>query len=431
MWEVIALNRRKSVFLMFLMAVLLCAVGAAFGDYFTGFYLHGVLLACTLWLILSAGAYFQGRNIFLKISGARKITREDHPRLFNIVEEMKIASALPAMPGIYIIDDPAPNAFAAGRSPETAAVAVTTGLLNTLNRNELQGVIAHEIGHVVNRDTLFMSMVGVMVGTVVILAEIARRTLFFGNNRSQTRTSAGKGQAQIIILAAGLALMIISPLLARIIYLAASRKREYLADASAAVYTRFPEGLAAALEKISGSSLKMQKVNAVTAPMFIVNPIKKKSKKKKRDSIFSTHPSSDNRIRILRSMAGGTGYMSYDESFRRVTGHNRPFLPASALQDAAVKPEARDPKKEPAHKTMKPGIDTIILAGTILAQSFPEPNSPASKARETCDALWKSRGYHFITCTCGAVLKIPPELQQSNIPCLRCRRIHPSVNPHN
>lgn len=409
-----------------MMALLLIAAGAIFGQYFADSFTGGLILASIIWMILSIVAYFHGRSLFLAISGAHKIQKDDHPRLFNIVEEMKIASALPAMPEIYIIDDPAPNAFAVGQKPEKAAVAVTSGLLNTLNRDELQGVIAHEIGHVVNRDTLFMSMIGVMLGTVVMLAEIARRTLFFGGGRRRTRSSSGAGQAQIIILVLGLVLMIVAPLLARIIYLAASRKREYLADASAAVYTRYPEGLASALEKISVSPIRMRKVNAVTAPMYIINPIQKLTDT--RDSIFSTHPSSRNRIQILRSMAGGAGYFNYDEAFRRVTGQSRPFLPASALKDQSAQSPARSPGSSagtaPDRKDMARDISGIVLTGAVLTGTLPEPATPAAKARETGDAVWKSRNYHFIDCDCGAVLKVPPDYRRTAVKCLRCHRLH-------
>jgi len=435
-WEIVRANKRKSIFFIFLMAALLMIAGATFGDYFAGSYISGLFLAFAIWTVLSVIAYFQGKRLFLAISGARKIKKEDHPRLFNIVEEMKIASMLPAMPDIYIIDDPAPNAFAVGQKPEKAAVAVTSGLLNRLNRDELQGVVAHEIGHIVNRDTLFMSMLGVMLGAIVMLAEVARRSLFFGGGRRRTRTSSGGGQAQVIIMIIGILLMVLAPLLARMIYLAASRKREYLADASAALFTRYPEGLASALEKISVSPIKMRKTNQVTAPMYIINPIQKL--KSGGDSLFSTHPSTRNRVRVLRTMAGGSGYLDYDNAFRRVTGQNQSLIPRSAregkrahqdsrsgaaggMDKAAAASAGRDGKRDMA------GMMTgAVITGAVLTGASREPETHAGKVRETTDAIWKSKGYTFLDCDCGATLKIPPDYRRTEVKCLRCHRKHPA-----
>jgi heat shock protein HtpX len=433
-WEIIQANKRKSFFLALLMAGLLMAIGAASGEYFAGSYMIGLVFALVIWMFLSILAYFQGRTIFLSISGARKIEKKDHPRLFNIVEEMTISSALPAMPDIYIIDDPAPNAFAVGRRPDISAVAVTSGLLNVLNRDELQGVVAHEIGHIINRDTLFMSMLGVMLGTIVMLAEIARRSLFFGGGRRRSRSSSsGGGQVTGIIVIAGLILMIVAPLLARIIYLAASRKREYLADASAAVFTRLPEGLASALEKISVSPIKMRKLNQVTAPMFIINPLQKLHSEK--DSLFSTHPSTRNRVSILRSMAGGSGFVDYDQAYRRVTQQTRAILPPSALKtdgSAVTSPAGEKRKDEKTGKRDMARMATrAVLIGSALKdmeqQAAGEPESHVERVRETGDALWKSQGYSFIACDCGAVLKVPPDYKRPDVICLRCHRTH--ANP--
>src|SRR4030042_1055349 len=185
---------------------------------------------------------------------------------------MSTAAGLPKLPEVYIIDEAAPNAFATGRDPQHAVVAVTAGLLETLNRDELQGVIAHELGHVANRDVLYMMMVGVMMGTIVLLADIGGRAFFWGGGRRRTSSRSG-GQAQLIILIVAIVLMILAPLVAQLIYLAISRRREYLADASAAMYTRYPDGLASALEKISHSTAKLTVATRATAPMYIVNPL--------------------------------------------------------------------------------------------------------------------------------------------------------------
>lgn len=427
MWEIIRANKHKSILLVCLMATLLMLAGATFGEYFSNSYITGLFLAFAIWVFLSMLAYFQGKRLFLAISGAKKIKKDDHPRLFNIVEEMKIASMLPAMPEIYIIDDPAPNAFAVGQRPDKAAVAVTSGLLNTLNRDELQGVIAHEVGHIVNRDTLFMSMLGVMLGAIVMLAEIARRSLFFGGGRRRSRTSSGGGQVQVIVMIIGILLMILAPLLARMIYLAASRKREYLADASAALFTRYPEGLASALEKISVSPIKMRKTNQVTAPMYIINPIQKL--KAGSDSLFSTHPSTRNRVQVLRSMAGGSGYLEYDNAFRRVTGQQKSLIPDSARKGETSHQPLRQPvgsaKPVDTGADMSRAMTGAIITGAVLTDAVQEPTTHIGKVRETTDAIWKSKGYSFLNCDCGATLKIPPDYRRTEVKCLRCHRKHP------
>jgi heat shock protein HtpX len=206
-----------------------------------------------------------------------------------VVEEMKIASGLEKMPDIYIIDDPALNAFATGRDPNRAAVAITSGLLQKLNRDELQGVMAHEISHIKNRDVLLMAMCSILLGTIVLLAWYGSRFMIFGAMTGSRRSSSrGGGRGNIIILLVALVFMILAPIMAQLIYFAISRKREYLADASAALYTRYPEGLASALEKLGASTGQLKSANQATAPMYIVNPFRKKGMKA--SDLSSTHP---------------------------------------------------------------------------------------------------------------------------------------------
>src|SRR5512137_1461143 len=220
MWEQIRSNQIRSAILVIFMGALLLAVGYIIGLFFLDSALAGLIIALVVWGILGLVAMFQGDSIILGISGARKIGPNDHPRLYNVVEEMKIASGLEKMPDIYIIDDPALNAFATGRSPEHASVAITSGLLEKLNRDELQGVIAHEIGHIKNRDIRLMLFASVLLGSIVILSWYASRILMFGgmsggNRRSSSRDGGGGG-AQIIILIVGLVLMILAPIVAQI-----------------------------------------------------------------------------------------------------------------------------------------------------------------------------------------------------------------------
>jgi heat shock protein HtpX len=201
----------------------------------------GLIIALLVWAVLNLIAYFDGDNILLSISGAKKINYDDHPRLYNIVEEVKIASGLERMPDIYIIDDPALNAFATGRDPNRASVAITSGLLQKLNRDELQGVIAHEISHIKSRDVLLMAFCSILLGAIVILAWYVSRIMFYGGMGSR-RGSRGGGRGQVIILAVAIVMMILAPIIAQLIYFAISRRREYLADASGALYTRYPGG---------------------------------------------------------------------------------------------------------------------------------------------------------------------------------------------
>lgn len=426
MWEIIQSNRRKSVFLVIVMAALLMSIGYFAGELLIGpdMGISGIGIAGIVWLVLSIAAYYQGKSIFLAVSGAVKIKKEDHPRLFNVVEEMTIASMLPAVPEIYIIDDLTPNAFSLGRDPDHAAVAITSGLLNVLDRDQLQGVIAHEIAHVRNRDTLFMTMIGVMMGAIVLIADVTVRGLFYGGGRRRSRSSSDSGQFQMIIFVVGLILMILAPVLARLVYLAASRKREYLADASAVEFTRLPDGLAGALEKIGMSTLKSPRINRIVAPMCIVNPLEKPNAAV---GMFSTHPPIRERVKILRAMVSQAGdspnlLKLYDQTFKQVTGDRSSAIPASALQQLSTIPAVPSIAQSNAASPSTPAMN-LAIGAAILADSTVE--TPLERARETSDAIWKSRNYRFLNCPCGASLKIPPALRLSSLKCLRCHREHP------
>jgi heat shock protein HtpX len=336
--------------------------------------------------------------VLLAWSGAREIQKQDHPVLFNVVEEMCIASGLASVPKIYIIDDEALNAFATGRDPKHAVVAVTSGMLKALDRDELQGVIAHEISHVSNRDVLYMTMLAVMMGTIIFLAEMWRR-----GGRGITRTGGSRGRksgggAAGIILIVALLLMILAPILAQMIYYAVSRKREYLADASSAQYTRFPEGLARALEKLGGSTVKLRSATPALVPMYIVNPLKVTAKGL--SDLSSTHPPISERIRILRSMGGRAGLKSYNEAFRKVTGRAVGVVPFTAL-------------------TQSREVDARIAA------AVPAPASPLEhlqRVRQTTDLLWALDDYIFLQCVCETKLKIPPAYAGKHIDCPHCGR---------
>ena len=400
MWEQIRSNQIRSVVLVIGMGALLVLLGYFLGLHFFGSALGGLFVALAVWVLMSLFAYFRGDSLLLTMSRARKISHDDHPRLYNVVEEMKIASGLEKMPDIYIIDDPALNAFATGRDPNRAAVAITSGLLQKLNRDELQGVIAHEISHVKNRDVLLMAMCGVLLGTIVILAWYGSRFLIFGSMTGSRRSSSagGGGQAQIIILVAALVFMILAPIMARFIYLAISRKREYLADASSALYTRYPEGLASALEKLGASTGQLKSANQATAPMYIINPFRKKGMKA--SDLASTHPPISERIRILRAMAGAS-FIDYDQAYRQVHRGGKGIMPAAAGIAAGVAP----------------------LAATKPAAKVEEPDE-MQRARETSDVMWRLNKYKTIACDCGAKLRVPPRFKEPKITCPHCGRIH-------
>lgn len=402
MWEQIRSNQIRSVILVAGMAVLLLLIGYFLGIYFLDSAIGGVIIALVIWAVMNLVAFFQGDNILLALSKARKIKRDDYPRLYNIVEEMRIASGLEKMPDIYIIDDPALNAFATGRNPGRAAIAVTSGLLQKLNRDELQGVIGHEIAHVNNRDVLLMSLCGILLGTIVILSWYATHMLFFSSMVGGRRSSSsGGGQAQLIILAVGIVLMILAPIAAQLIYFAISRKREYLADSSSALYTRYPEGLASALEKLAASTAPVKSANQSSAPMYIINPFRKKGRAA--SDLTSTHPPVSERIRILRSMAGGASLADYDSAFRQVHKGGRGVIPHSAVTGAGAV-GLRPAMSEAAQQEAKVG--------------------KVERTREVSDLMWRLSNYKTITCACGTKLKVPPKLKSADIKCPHCGRVN-------
>jgi heat shock protein HtpX len=399
MWEQIRANKRRAVILAGIIAVILVFLGCWLGAYFADDPRLGLTVALIVWLCMLLVSYFAGDSLFLTMSRACRIGAKEHPVLYNIVEEMKIASGLPSLPEVYIIDDPALNAFATGRSPEKSAVVVTSGLLESLDRDQLQGVVAHEMAHVQNRDVLYMMVVGVMVGTIAILADIFRRYLFFGGRGRRRTSGSGGGQVQVILMVVGLVLMLLAPFLAQLVYFACSRRKEYLADACAATYTRFPEGLAGALEKIASKPILMAAAIKPLAPMYIVNPLKIKAMGLA--DVTSTHPPISERIRILRSMAGGAAFKDYDQAFLKVTRRPVGVIPFSALQN-----------DQPSS----------------ARQSQSQMETPLQRVRQATDALWHLNQFIFIACACGTKLKFPPSFLGKRIPCPHCQTEHLVTN---
>ena len=301
--ERIAVNRRNSLILISAFLAFVAIFGYVVGWAWIGDpvgAIFGLVLAFAVGIVTGLATYYGGDKIVLAASRAREITHDDAPVLFNVVEEMAIAAGLP-MPKVYIIDDSAPNAFATGRDPEHASVAVTSGLLEKLNRDELQGVIAHEMSHVGNFDIRYAMLVGILVGTTVLISDFFLRGLWFGGG-GRGRGDGG-GYIQLIMIVIAIVFAILAPLFARLLQLSISRQREYLADASAVRLTRNPKGLADALQKISGDREVLEAANRATAHLYIVNPVKGFEKRAK--GLFSTHPPIEERIQILRFMETG------------------------------------------------------------------------------------------------------------------------------
>jgi heat shock protein HtpX len=397
MWEAIARNRRRSAVLLASLAALLVLTGAAFGaavDPTMGAGVGAVVASIAflgMWGVSSVG----GSRMLLASVGARAIEKGDAPQLWNVVEEMTIAAGLPTMPQVHLVEDDAPNAFAVGRRPDRAAVAVTSGLLRRLDRDELQGVVAHEIGHITNQDTRFLTMASVMVGSLALIADLWLRV----NRVGLRRTSRSKGQAGLVVLA--LAVAVLAPIAARLLYLACSRQREFLADASAARFTRYPEGLASALEKIAQHAAQLQSTNRAVQPLFIVTPLEGEE----RGSWLATHPPTSTRIRILRSMSGGAGYGAYEAAFRSVEGQG--VLGARTLAG-----------------------DTAVPVRAASAEPAAPVAAVVERATSTNAAVDRMAGYVPIACACGVAIKVPPGFADDTIACPRCATVHAVPRVH-
>ena len=304
-----AANRRNS----FLLALLVIAVLGVFGfviGYSIG-YANGdpvlwaigaVTIAVAFGLLSALGSYYGGDQLVLASSHAQEVGSEQAPQLFNVVSEMATAAGVP-MPKVYIIDDPSPNAFATGRDPQHSSIAVTSGLLQKMNREELQGVLGHEMSHVRNYDIRFTLIVGVLVGSIALLAQLFLRYTFWfgGGRRSNNNDSGGGGGLAVLFLVIGVVMAILAPIFTALVQMAVSRQREYLADASSVELTRNPHGLESALAKLASDNESLHSANGATQHLYIVNPLKKLGGG---SSLFSTHPPIVDRINRLRQLTG-------------------------------------------------------------------------------------------------------------------------------
>jgi heat shock protein HtpX len=298
MYEQIASNKRRSFLLVFFFLALIFLLAWLF-EQMAGMGPEGLIFAVILALGMTVGSYYYSDKVVLAMSKARPVKKEDYPYLYNVVEGLTIAAGLPP-PRCYVIDDTAPNAFATGRNPKHSVIVVTTGLLEKLNRVELEGVIAHEMSHIKNYDILLQTLTVVMVGVVALLSDWMRRTFFWGGGRRRSSSRGKGGAGAAVVLALALIMAILSPLIAQLIRFAISRKREFLADASGAMLTRYPPGLASALRKISADREPLEAANKATAHLYIVNPLKDIRGPVNR--LFSTHPPVEERIAALEKM---------------------------------------------------------------------------------------------------------------------------------
>jgi heat shock protein HtpX len=399
MQEAIAANKRRSTMLLALMMTILVVLGIGLGELIApnGGGVFGLLAALIVGGVQWGVYQFTPASVVMSGMNARKLEKADCPRLFNVVEEMQLASGLAQMPEVWLVDTPTPNAFAYSDGRGNAVVAATSGLLWRLNRDELQGVMAHEVAHVVHQDVRFMTLAGVILGSIVILSDMARKWFFYGPRTvgRSSRSSSGNTHpgVQVVIFLLVMIVVVAGPLMAQLLYFAISRKREYLADAAAMVYTRYPEGLASALEKLHTYSADMPG-NRVAHAMCIVPPMAAQGLSG--SSLFSTHPPTEERIAILRRVGGQISLESYLDASKKILGVNSTGLMARGDLASSPRLQARAPSEE----------------GPVMER-------PQLRAMEQ-----RAAGFRGINCSCGMVIRIPPHYERPEIRCIRCGTAH-------
>jgi heat shock protein HtpX len=394
MREIIAANQRRSFLLISSMIMVLVMIGLLLGEAVApgGGGLFGVMAAGVIFAIQWGIYSFSPSSLVMQGMGGRRIEKVECPRLFNIVEEMQLAAGLDKMPEVWLVDSPSPNAFAYSDARGNAAVAATTGLLWRLNRDELQGVMAHEVAHIMNRDVRFMTLAGVILGSIVILADMSLRMMRFGGRSSSRSSSSNSGGLQLALLLGLLLLAVLGPFMAQLLYFAISRKREYLADAAATVYTRYPEGLASALERIQAHAAGLPG-NKVAHAMCIVPP-QAAAASGETESWSSTHPPTSKRIAILRSMGTSAGLAAYEEAARQTLG-GAGVVPRGDLSEASPL-QARTGSEE------GPIMDRPDVRKSVQA----------------------ARGFRVLHCACSMEIRIPPGYESDTIRCIRCSASH-------
>ena len=419
MWFIIESNKRKTAIFLFFITVFLLFFGAVLGfsfstDLYEGTYYGTAIgalisLMCLIFIIFYVNA--KSSEFFLNQADAVKVCGDSMPVLRNVVEEMAISSALGFIPKIYLIESPVPNAFAVGINEKNSAVAVTTGLLSILNRDELQGVIAHEISHIKNKDTLYLMYSGVILGVIIAVSDFIIRAFL----RSSSRRSKGAGLG--IFIAVILALL--SPVIVRILYFTISRKREFLADACACQYTRYPTGLASALYKISRYEPAMtdkefimdEKAasNKLLNVMYIHNFIQANKPKTFLSGLFTTHPSIDDRINILKSM-GAADIEEYAKRFSIVVA-NKNIISRNKLASLNLAP-------------IPVVVPAVVSMSVEEEQNQKIKEERKTRQREAKDAYKQAKNYKIIKCDCETILKIPPEYNRRTVICPHCKQVH-------
>lgn len=442
MWELIRQNRQKSLFVLILMFILMesfsilifCMFGST-PETSPELIAAGALFGFVVWAVQALVAYFFGDRIVLNFNQAVLVDKDNYPRLFNVVEEMRIAGALPYMPEIYLVEDKGLNAFATGIRQEKSAICVTRGLYEALNRDELQGVVAHEMSHILNRDVLFMTFAGVMLGTITMLSNMVIRGGFAirknnGDDDSCSTKKRGIGvRGNPVIILVVLVFALLAPILAKLFYFTISRKREFLADASAARLTRYPEGLASALEKISGRSW-VSFSNRITSPMFIISP---EPAGLFTSGIFSdsTHPPVSERIMILRKLQNG-GSISLSD-YRKIYLSNvkgRDFFPNSAKNDTesvSVRAASRDDDFAEPHSgsDYQPQHIVEYIGSSTRSDLFrAEPATDPEATQEFVYTIQRPDDWESFRCpACGNfVFHLAPNIKTRVVVCRRCKK---------
>lgn len=411
MWALIRANRRRTALLVVLVLATMAVAGYWVGGTLAGLAhvlssghafafdhaiaLLGVELAVLLWLGLTLLIYIQGDTLLLAAGNASPARREDFPQLYNVVEEMAIAAALPRTPRVYVINDRGMNAFAAGRSPENAAIAVTAGALARLDHNQLQGLVAHETAHIANGDVLFMTMATLMTGAIAGGTPDMRVNL----RSNDPRFTGGARRVPLLhrllrAFAGTLALFV--PVYAAVILFGIPRRRDFLADACAAVYTRYPEGLAAALYTMAGDACAVLPRNRQVATLYTLNPYRKEYGMHTPLILGLTHAPVHRRIEILRAIHGTVSLARYEEAWRRTGGRARLF-PAGVTRQCPEYP-CREEAALPSAK-------------------------PRAAERAGGDIVRSLNGYVFLPCSCGMRVKLPPEFAMEHAQCPRCGKV--------
>lgn len=436
MWSQIQKNRKTCYIIVFAIFIFLLFSGGLTGalySYFSGnsdiplkefldihnFYAYseafmiGTFIAVLLWLLLLFIALIGGKKIILSMNRAYKLPPDTNRILKNIVEEMSIAAGLPKVPEIYVIDAAMPNAFSTGISPKDSAVVVTTGLLIALDRDELQAVVAHEIAHIVNRDTSFMLIAGSMLGTITIITHFGLRIMFSRGYALSRRNPIGNDfKLKILVCTITLLFMVIAPILARILYLFISQKREYLADACAIQYTRYPQALATALAKISTSVFVLRDTDQLTSSMYIVHPLDLEVEQKEVYSmfgnIFRTHPPTEKRIEVLEKMTRAD-FNAYNKAFNEASFKRRTIMNKNDLYNVKNL-EIKKPQRN---------YETDVNGKHIFIATALEDIAEKKRAAE--DIIWKAKKYIFKKCDCGTTLKFPLSYKGQEISCPHCK----------